>query len=138
MSGEREITSFVAHTWFCDHFGHLNVRHYAAAFDDATFVFWSGIGFRPGPDSPMPVTLEVKTSFRQETQVGSVVRIAAQVSKVGTKSVGLTFTMRDAGGDVLALCEVVEVFMDPQSRRSCPIPAALREALLNAAGPMPG
>lgn len=139
MSGEREITSFVAHTWLCDHFGHLNVRHYAAAFDDATFVFWSSLGFRPGPESPMPVTLEVKTSFRQETRAGTVARIGVQVSKVGNKSVGLIFTMRDTGDDaLLATCEVAEVFMDPRTRRSCPIPDVLRAALVRASAPPPG
>ncbi|WP_449045094.1 acyl-CoA thioesterase [Paracoccus versutus] len=138
MNSVRNITSFVAHTWLCDHFGHLNARHYAAAFDDAIFVFWSGLGFRPDSDSPMPVTLEVKISFRQEIPAGSVVRIEAQVSKVGNKSVGLTFTMREAGGDELAICEVVEVFIHPKSRRSCPIPAALRAALSKESHSPPG
>lgn len=95
--------------------------------------------FRPGPEAPMPVTLEVKTAFRQETRAGTVARIGVQVTKVGTRSVGLTFAMRDAGDDaLLATCEVSEVFMDPQTRRSCPIPDALREALVRASAPPQG
>lgn len=129
MSAAREITAFVAHGWLCDHFGHLNVRHYAAAFDDATFVFWGGLGFRPGDGRPMPVTLEVKTGFRHETRAGTIARISAEVTKVGQTSVGLRFEMRDDDATLLAVCEVVEVFMDPASRQSCAIPPPLRAAL---------
>jgi 2-(1,2-epoxy-1,2-dihydrophenyl)acetyl-CoA isomerase len=38
MTQDLRLTSIVAHAWHCDHFGHLNVRHYAAAFDDALFM----------------------------------------------------------------------------------------------------
>lgn len=27
----------VVHPWHCDDMGHMNVRHYAAMFDDASF-----------------------------------------------------------------------------------------------------
>ncbi|MBL4928988.1 acyl-CoA thioesterase [Fuscibacter oryzae] len=129
MTETRVVSSFVAHTWLCDHFGHLNVRHYAGAFDDATFIFWDGIGFRPGDGRPMPVTLEVKTAFKHEALAGTVGRITAVVTKVGQKSVGLRFDMHDAEGTLLASCDVIEVFMDATSRQSCAIPDALRNRL---------
>lgn len=129
MSGTRVVCSFVAHAWLCDHFGHLNVRHYAAAFDDATFIFWNSIGFRHGDDGPRPVTLEVKTGFKHETLAGTIAHITAEVTKVGQKSVGLRFEMRDGGETVLAICDVVEVFVDPTTRQSCPIPESFRTAL---------
>ncbi len=35
----QDLTTYVgvAHPWMCDTMGHMNVRHYAAMFDDASF-----------------------------------------------------------------------------------------------------
>lgn len=123
----KDLTGFVAQAWACDHFGHLNVRHYAAAFDDATFLFWNEVGFRHGK-GPMPVTLEIKTAFLHEVKAGAVLRIHAGVTKIGTKSTGLCLEMRQ-GDTVMARAEVIEVFMDPATRSSTPIPDHIRDAL---------
>lgn len=125
----REVSAVVAHQWHCDHFGHMNVRHYAAAFDDATFLFWAAMGHRHAEGVPIPVTLETATSFRSEVRAGAALCIGVEVTKVGTKSVGLQFQMR-CGIEVMAACKVVEVFMDPTTRQSCAIPDDLRAALV--------
>ena len=130
MTPDTALCTYVVHQWNCDHFGHLNVRHYAAAFDDAIFIFWGVIGNRPAEGGPFPVSAEVKIGFRHEALAGTIATISASVTKVGTKSVGLRFDMVDRGdGRLLALCDVVEVFIDPATRESCAIPAVLREAL---------
>lgn len=61
-----DLTGFVVHSWMCDHFGHLNVRHYAAAFDDAALSFWARMGHRHMPGLAMPVTAESKIMFHRE------------------------------------------------------------------------
>ncbi|WP_437883107.1 acyl-CoA thioesterase [Pseudomonas sp. LRF_L74] len=129
------LGSFVVHQWHCDHFGHMNVRHYAGMFDDATFLFWGQLGFTApasGETGVVPVTAEVKTSFLSEAVVGSIVTIQALIIRVGSKSVALRFEMHEARTrDLLATCEAIEVFFDTRSRTSHTIPQAIRDRLEN-------
>ena len=133
MADPLALTSIVAHQWQCDHFGHLNSRHYAAAFDDALFIFWGRLGMVPpalGQPGVMPVTAELKISYRSEAGTGTVARLTGRPLRVGTKSATLAFEMAEEGrGRLLASCEAVEVFFDMQARESRPIPDPLRQAL---------
>jgi acyl-CoA thioester hydrolase len=133
------LSSMVAHQWQCDHFGHLNVRHYVAAFDDALFIMWKRIGLTvPALGSPgvIPVTAEIKTSFASETVAGTIANVQGRVLRVGTKSVTFRLELREEGsGRLLASCEAVEVFFDMQARVSSLIPDELRASLLERAEP---
>lgn len=126
-------TAYVVHSWNCDHLGHLNVRHYAAAFDDAIFAFWARAGLRPASDSAVPVTVDIRIGFRAEALAGMVAQIRPAIARLGGKSVGLHFDMHDtATGALLAECDVTEVFIATADRHSCPIPTALRDRLIQA------
>lgn len=127
MHEPLDLTTYVVHQWNCDHFGHLNVRHYAAAFDDAIFIFWARMGHVPRHGGAYPVSVELKIGFKHEALAGMITDIACRVVKVGGKSVGLQFEMKEKSDQtVLAVCDVVEVFVDPDTRQSCAIPAAHR------------
>jgi len=132
MSGTPEwldLTTQVFHQWQCDHFGHINTRAYAAAFDDAIFLFWSRLGGREA-GQPVPVTAEMKTAFASEAEAGTVFGIRARVMRTGGKSVTLRLEMSDAGqGTPFASCEVIEVFFDLETRASAAIPQAIRSRL---------
>ncbi|MEC9199220.1 MAG: thioesterase family protein [Pseudomonadota bacterium] len=122
------VLTAVFHNWHCDHFGHVNVRHYAAAFDDAIFAFWT----RMGADKTgiVPVTAQQTTSFSSEVQAGDVVEITAAITRLGGKSATVQLTMQDAASqEPRATCEVVEVFFDMDTRQSAPMPQAVRIAL---------
>jgi acyl-CoA thioester hydrolase len=128
-AGTTAITSVVVHQWQCDHFGHLNVRNYAAMFDDALFVFWAKNGFAHG-GGVAPVTADLRISFRAEVLVGAVLSIRARVSRIGSKSATLTLDMLDEPTlELRATCEVVEVFFNTERRESCAIPELLKERL---------
>lgn len=125
----QALTTIVVHQWQCDHFGHMNVRHYAAIFDDAIFVFWGRCGIS-GKQAIVPVSAEIKLSFRSEVVAGTIANIRSRVSHVGTKSVKLQMEMVDARTqDLFATCETVEVFFNLDSRESHPIPAEIRARL---------
>lgn len=129
------VSTFLAHQWHCDHFGHLNARHYAAAFDDAVFIFWNQLGLvipGPGEAGQIPVTAKLGIEYLSEVTAGTVLRIGASVVRVGGKSVTIRFEMRDQPGDrLVATCETVEVFFDARARCSAAIPDHLRTALEN-------
>ena len=140
--GRLEVLRGVVHPWHEDHFGHMNVRHYAPFFDDAVYHLWTRIGL---PYAQMTaahgvhcVTASATTSFVKELTAGDLIVIDAAVARIGTKSITLSLRMHHADTEVLhATCDVVEVVFDPATRKSAPIPPALRAALEPhlAAGP---
>ena len=123
------LTAQVFHQWNCDHFGHVNTRAYAAAFDDAIFAFWAGMR-DAAAQNVIAVTAEMKTSFVAEAGPGTVFEVRGRVGRVGTKSTSLRLEMTTANSrEVLATCDAVEVFFDPSSRKSAAIPDDIRTRL---------
>ena len=122
--------------WKCDHFGHMNVRFYAEAFDDASFHIWSAIGV---PIIEMEeklgligVVASLKIDFLQEMRVGQLWLVESAIVRVGAKSFTYRERMRDThSGIVHATADLVEVFFDKAERRAAPIPDDIR-ALLEA------
>lgn len=116
------------HNWHCDHFGHVNVRHYAAVFDDAIFAFWDRMG--AARSGTVPVTARLTTTFVSEATAGEIVAVHASVLRIGGKSTTVELAMSRMGdGAPLAKCETVEVFFDTKTRSSCAMPDHVRSAL---------
>ncbi|MFN4057045.1 MAG: acyl-CoA thioesterase [Roseinatronobacter sp.] len=134
MAERLEVMRGVIHPWHLDHFGHMNVRHYAPFFDDAVYHVWArlGIGYAQMQDrfGVHCVTARATTSFVRELTAGDLIVIDAGVTRLGGKSVTLDVQMRHAeSGALHATYEVVEVFFDPTTRASAPMPDPIRAAL---------
>lgn len=129
-----ELLRAVVHPWHLDHFGHMNVRHYAPFFDDATYHLWTRAGV---PYSAMIaehgvhcVTAQATTRFLRELVAGDLIVIDGGLARLGTKSVTFDLEMRHADtGELHAGYELVEVFFDPQTRSSAEMPASVRSRL---------
>jgi acyl-CoA thioester hydrolase len=134
MEGWLELSRGVVHPWHHDHFGHMNVRHYAPFFDDASYHLWTRIGF---PYSRMMtehgvhcVTASAKTTFIKELAAGDLIVIDGAVLRIGSKSAAFRLRMHHADrGTLHATYDMVEVVFDPEARASAPMPAAVRRAL---------
>jgi acyl-CoA thioester hydrolase len=134
MAERLELLRAVVHPWHQDHFGHMNVRHYAPFFDDATYHLWTRVGL---PYSTMLaehgvhcVTVQATTQFRKELVAGDLIMIDGVVARLGTKSVGFELAMRHADtGALHATYEITEVFFDPAARSSTAMPASVRSQL---------
>lgn len=134
MDGRPELYRGVVHPWHHDHFGHMNVRHYAPFFDDASYHLWTVMGI---PYSAMIadhhvhcVAAKVGTTFIKELTAGDLIVIDGAVARLGTKSVTFEMRMHHADTRVLhATCEQVEVFFDPSTRSSTAMPAPVRAVL---------
>ncbi len=134
MQDALELGRGVIHPWHLDHFGHMNVRHYAPFFDDAVYHIWArmGLGYAMmlAEHRLHMVTAEARTSFVKELVAGDLVVITGGVARIGTKSCTLALSMCHAEtGAEHARYDVVEVMFDPKTRRAAPIPAAIREQL---------
>ena len=90
MSGQSLVTYVgVAHPWMCDIMGHMNVRHYAAMFDDASFQL---LGHIAGADSLADTSLgwadvRSEVEYKHETKAGALLTICSRVIKTGRSSV---------------------------------------------------
>lgn len=121
----------VVHPWHHDIFGHMNVRHYAPFFDDASFHFHAVLGL--SLDDMLKthgvhvVTARAYTNFVQELKAGDLFVVDGAVKRLGTRSVTLFLRMHHAEtGALHATYEITEVFFDPATRKSAPMPDALR------------
>lgn len=134
MEKRLELVRGVVHPWHHDHFGHMNVRHYAPFFDDAVYHMWTRLG---APYARMlaehgvhTVSAEATTNFEKELVAGDLIVIDGMVSRIGTKSTSFHLRMLHADTGMLhATYDLVEVFFDPESRTSAPIPDAIRDRL---------
>ena len=134
MAERLELLRGVVHPWHHDHFGHMNVRHYAPFFDDASYHLWTRVGV---PFSRMMadhgihcVTARATTTFVRELKAGDLIVIDGAVTRIGTKSAEFRFRMLGADTGILhATYDIVEVMFDPETRASAPMPGPVRQAL---------
>jgi len=87
----KSLVTFVgvAHPWMCDVMGHMNVRHYAAMFDDASFQILGHIAGQDGSQASATGWADVRTEidYRHETRAGSLLTIRSHVVKIGRTSI---------------------------------------------------
>lgn len=129
-----ELMRGVVHPWHHDHFGHMNVRHYAPFFDDACYHFWTrlGIGYEGmlAEHGVHCVTAQATTGFVKELTAGDLIAIDGAVTRVGGKSATLGLRMLHAEtGALHATYDVVEVFFDPATRKAARMPDPVRDVL---------
>lgn len=117
----------------CDSYGHMNVRHYAAFFDDAGWhmLAMAGISLtevrRRGLGTVM-ATLTIE--FHHEITAGQLALVRGAVTKVGTKSFG--YELRLYESDSMTHCateKAVEVCFDTQVRKGVALPEDLKAKL---------
>lgn len=110
----------------CDGYGHMNVRQYAAFFDDAGWHIpaMAGISldeFRSRGLGTVVATLTI--DFHHEITLGQLVLIRGAVTRVGTKSFG--HELRLYAADAMTHCatqKTVEVCFDTQARKGVAFP----------------
>jgi len=126
----------VAHPWHCDAMGHMNVRHYAAMFDDASFQLLGHVAALSNPDLGW-ADVRCETDYRNETQVGTLLSISTGITRLGRSSLTYRHVMTDtASGDLKAEALVTTIRFDLKARRSIALSVderARAEALLAGA-----
>ena len=129
----RETFRSVVFPWQCDQFGHMNVRWYAHHFDDAAFHIWPthGVTFKHMKKLGVhTVVARTSTDFAKELVAGDLIVIESAFTRLGHTSVTYVQHMKHAEDGVLhAKQEAVEVFFNPATRQSTPIPEKIREII---------
>ena len=126
----------------CDLYGHMNVRQYAAFFDDAGWHLMSRAGvsltdLRSRGLGSVVATLTI--DFHHELTAGQLILITGAFTRVGPKSASSEMRLYEA--DSMTHCatqKTVEVCFDTRARLSTPLPDGVRELLRRAAGAASG
>jgi len=117
----------------CDIYGHMNVRHYAACFDEAAWHFprMAGLSLdeiRARGFGTVVATLTL--DFHQEIRAGQLILVKGALTRVGTKS--FSHEMRLYEADSMTHCatqKTVEVCFDTAARKAVPLPGDVRDKL---------
>lgn len=134
MNKSPEILRGIVHPWYCDSFGHMNVRWYSHFFDDAAFhvwpLFWGSHAKMQKEFGIHTVTASAKIQFIHELLAGDLIIVDCILTRVGRKSCTFTERMLHVDtGEVHATYEMVEVFFNPETRKSALMPATIRTIL---------
>jgi acyl-CoA thioester hydrolase len=117
----------------CDIYGHLNVRQYAAFFDDAGWHFprMAGVSLEEIRGRGLGTVVATLTiDFHHEIRAGQLVLIRGAITRVGTKS--FAHEMRLFEADSMTHCatqNTVEVCFDTRARKGIALPEDLRSRL---------
>lgn len=117
----------------CDLYGHMNVRHYAAMFDDAGFhmLAAAGISLAELRERGLGTVIATLTiDFHREIKAGQLVLVNGAVTRVGDKS--FNHEMRLYELDTMTHCATqksVEVCFDTAARKAVAFPDDLKRKL---------
>ena len=118
----------------CDLYGHMNVRHYAALFDEGSWhvLAHGGISLTELRGRGLgTVVASLTIDFHHEMKAGNLVLIQGSFTRVGVKS--FSYEMRMYEADSMTHCatqKTVEVCFDTGKRASAHFPDDVRQKLL--------
>ena len=120
----------------CDVYGHMNVRHYAAFFDDAGWHMLgrAGVSLKELHAQGLgSVVATLTIDFHHELTAGQLTLVSGAFTRVGDKS--FSYEMRLYEVESMTHCatqKTVEVCFDTKARRSAAFPPALRTKIEGA------
>ena len=117
----------------CDAYGHMNVRHYAAMFDEAGWHILARCGvsltdLRARGLGSVVATLTI--DFHHELTAGQLILVTGALTRVGSKS--FSYEMRLYEADSMTHCatqKTVEVCFDTTQRAAALLPEDIRSTL---------
>ena len=125
--------------WHCDHMGHMNVMWYSGKFDEASWHLLAQVGlsrsFLREQNSGL-AAVQQNITYKRELHAGDIVTIRSGILEIKEKVIRFFHEMKnEQTGEVSALTVLTGVYMDAQSRKSCPFPgdvlARVREMIVD-------
>lgn len=128
-----ELSRTIVLPLHCDTYGHMNVRNYAAFFDDAGWhvLARAGISLTEVRARGLGTVVATMTiDFHHEITAGQLALIRGAVTRVGTKS--FAYEQRLYEADSMTHCatqKAVEVCFDTKARRGVALPEDMKRKL---------
>jgi len=130
----HELTRGIVMPAHCDVYGHMNVRHYAAFFDDAGWHILARAGVSLSELQAQglgSVVASLTIDFHHELKAGQLTLVTGAFTRVGDKSFSYELRLYDSESMThSATQKTVEVCFDTNARRSAAWPDAIRAKLL--------
>ena len=132
----HELTRSIVMPAHCDAYGHMNVRHYAAFFDDAGWHMFGKAGVSLADLHAQglgSVVASLTIDFHHELKAGQLTLVTGAFTRVGSKS--FEYEMRLFAADAMTHCatqKTVEVCFDTNARHSVALPNDVRQKIQQA------
>jgi acyl-CoA thioester hydrolase len=112
--------------------GHLYFANYLVFADEVTGFFMDELGFQSIEPEPCYIfTVNLQIDYIEEIRPNGTVAVSVGHSRLGNSSADVIFVMQNkANGVILARGSFTQVFVDRQTRKSIPIPAAFKNRIL--------
>jgi acyl-CoA thioester hydrolase len=124
--------------WCVDHLGHMNVQHYVARFDEASWHLLAAVGLTPSflaAQNRGLVALDQRIQYRQEVLAGSLLHVKTQLVELHDKKLRLVHRMHNSETAAeAAVMDLLVAYFDKVTRRTAALPdvvAARARAALN-------
>ena len=134
----HELTRGIVMPLHCDAYGHMNVRHYAAFFDDAGWHMLAKAGVSldelraQGLGS---VVASLTIDFHHEMTAGQLFLVTGAFTRIGTRSIGSEMRLYES--ESMTHCasqKTVEVCFDTKARASAVWPDPVRSKIQQVVG----
>jgi acyl-CoA thioester hydrolase len=132
----HELTRGIVMPLHCDAYGHMNVRHYAAFFDDAGWHMLAKAGVsldQLRAQGLGSVVASLTIDFHHELTAGQLFMVTGAFTRVGAKSI--SHELRLSESESMTHCatqKIVEVCFDTRARRSAAWPDDVRAKIEKA------
>ena len=115
--------------------GHAFFGNYFVFADEVLGEYWNELGLDVadvvGPDF-LTFTVNANIDFLGESLAGDTLEVEVKSERIGNSSVVIGFSLRNLRTEELTgRGSFTYVFVDKQTRKSCPIPAYFRAALID-------
>lgn len=128
----KPLAQGIVQPWDCDVMGHFTVRHYAAAFDDASWqLLFALSGEKPVAEAQIGwADVRQVYEYHAEMRQGELWEITGRPVILGRSSVTVEYLMRLCGSeDRVATMTSTLVRFDRAARKSVAIRGSLRERI---------
>lgn len=114
--------------------GHLYFANYMVYADEVAGHYMEELGYsamNPKDAPALIFTVNINCDYLDECRSGDEVLVRVGYQKLGNSSAVLAYELSRNGSDViLARGSLTQVYVDPQTRKSCPIPPAFKTAII--------
>lgn len=120
-----------------DAFRHVNNTVYFRWFESARIAYLDQIGLSDLLESEQigPILAAIGCNYRRPLTYPDTVHVGARITRLGTSSMTMEHRLfSEAQGVVAAEGDSTIVVLDYAQNRSCPIPAAVRQAIARLEG----
>lgn len=115
--------------------GHLYFANYMVYADEVAGHYMEALGYsamNPKEAPALIFTVNINCDYLEECKSGDAVRVFVGYEKLGRSSAVLAYELRHGATEsTLARGSITQVFVDPETRKSCAIPSAFRSAILS-------